>query len=478
MQGTFGKLTIINIYDNSKKWEIIPALTTFLDRESHTIHSSPTDHLVLLGDFNAHHHLWEEARNTHLCTLPEAQETAQQIIELMADHDLQMALPRDKPTLQSTSSGNWTRPDNVFCTTHTLDSFTLCDTAPRRHPPCTDHVPIYSTLDLPIPRASTTITFNFQDVDWDEFHGTLRMNLAKFPEPVTITSEEQFQAATANLKTAISTTIKQKVPKTKQSPHMKRWWTKELTLMMKQKNKLSDISYRMRGLPEHPSHEEHRCYRNQVTEAIRKTKHEHWIDYLEELDQESVYNANHYITTPYGDEGRSSVPVLKVKNEEGNLIEAITNDEKSKALANAFFPPPPDNSSIPPDYDYPDPITPFTRITEEQIARAISNTSSYKAPGPDGICNIVFKRASAILTPYLRHLFNAVFTLNTYFDPWREFTTVVLKKPGKADYTTPKAYRPIALINTMCKLLTAIIAERVSDLVEHHNLLPNTHFKG
>ncbi|KAG2038458.1 hypothetical protein BDR03DRAFT_861992 [Suillus americanus] len=176
--------------------------------------------------------------------------------------------------------------------------------------------------------------------------------------------------------------------------------------------------------------------------------------------------ANRYITALCGDGGRTSVPVLKVKNEEGNTTKAITNDEKSKALANAFFPPPPANSSIPLNYNYPEPIVPFAKITEEQVVKAIANTSSYKVLGPDGICKIVFKQASDILTPYLTHLFNAVFTLNTYFNPWREFTTVVLKKPGKADYSTAKVYHPIALINTTCKLLTAIIAGQVSNIIE------------
>jgi hypothetical protein len=99
--------------------------------------------------------------------------------------------------------------------------------------------------------------FNYQDIDWDEFCSALNRNLAEFPDPEAITTEEQFQATATNLKTAIRLTIKQKVPKTKPSPHVKRWWTKELTLMMKRNNKLSDISYRMRELPEHPSHAEH-----------------------------------------------------------------------------------------------------------------------------------------------------------------------------------------------------------------------------
>ncbi|KAG2117620.1 hypothetical protein DEU56DRAFT_717608, partial [Suillus clintonianus] len=173
-----------------------------------------------------------------------------------------MALPKDKPTLQSSSSGNWTRPDNVFCTSHTLHSFTLCDTAPRRRPPCTDHVPIYSILDLNIPQATTSINPNYRDVDWDEFRGALTRNLADIPPPIIITSEEQFQLAAANLNSAIKRTMEEKVPKTKPSPHAKRWWTKELTQMLKQKNESSGQSYKYRALPEHHIHEEHRQYHN------------------------------------------------------------------------------------------------------------------------------------------------------------------------------------------------------------------------
>jgi len=55
---------------------------------------------------------------------------------------------------------------------------------------------------------------------------------------------------------------------------------------------------------------------------------------------------------------------------------------------------------------------------------------------------------------------------------------VVLRKPGKDDYTIPKAYRPIALLNTIGKIMDAIIARRLSYLVETYQLLPQTHIGG
>ena len=45
-------------------------------------------------------------------------------------------------------------------------------------------------------------------------------------------------------------------------------------------------------------------------------------------------------------------------------------------------------------------------------------------------------------------------------------------------YIVPKAYRPIALLSTMAKVLTSIIAENISSLEESHQLLPKTHFGG
>ncbi|RPD60881.1 hypothetical protein L227DRAFT_485469, partial [Lentinus tigrinus ALCF2SS1-6] len=78
---------------------------------------------------------------------------------------------------------------------------------------------------------------------------------------------------------------------------------------------------------------------------------------------------------------------------------------------------------------------------------------SFKAPGPDAIPNEVYKHCADTLTPVLGPLFRATFSLNYYPDRWRISDTVVLQKPGKSDYTVAKAWRPIALLNCMSKIL-------------------------
>jgi hypothetical protein len=56
----------------------------------------------------------------------------------------------------------------------------------------------------------------------------------------------------------------------------------------------------------------------------------------------------------------------------------------------------------------------------------------------------------------------------------KKATIILLRKPGKNDYLNPSAYRPIALLNTLGKILEAIIARRMCYVVKAHKLFPET----
>ena len=79
---------------------------------------------------------------------------------------------------------------------------------------------------------------------------------------------------------------------------------------------------------------------------------------------------------------------------------------------------------------------------------------------------------------YLYFIFRAIFELGIYPDEWKESITVVLRKPGKPSYEEPKAYRPIALLNTLGKLFSSIVADELSYFCESRNLFPPTQFGG
>jgi hypothetical protein len=61
---------------------------------------------------------------------------------------------------------------------------------------------------------------------------------------------------------------------------------------------------------------------------------------------------------------------------------------------------------------------------------------------------------------------------------WKTAMIVVLRKRGKPDYSAPGAYRPISLLNTLGKLLEAVMAKLLSYYAGAHRLLPDTQFGG
>ena len=187
----------------------------------------------------------------------------------------------------------------------------------------------------------------------------------------------------------------------------------------------------MRDVPGHPLHADLWAAKAKYTKEICKTKESHWKDWLDEANDNDIWTANRYISNPSGDGGKTRIPTLKVKTSDGNEQLVDSNKGKAKVLTGVFFPPPPEHLDIDPDFEYPRPVCKFQLITRATIRRNVDQLSPYKALGPDGIPNIVLMRCIDILIDFLFHLYRALFSLDTYYDPWHEFTTAVLHKPGK-----------------------------------------------
>ena len=76
------------------------------------------------------------------------------------------------------------------------------------------------------------------------------------------------------------------------------------------------------------------------------------------------------------------------------------------------------------------------------------------------------------LLPQLTRLFQTCIDLRYHLKEFKIANTIVLRKPGKDNYSKPKSYRLIVLLSIIGKALEAIVAKRLSDCAEEHNLLP------
>ena len=197
------------------------------------------------------------------------------------------------------------------------------------------------------------------------------------------------------------------------------------------------------------------------------------------LSYGEVWTANRYISSDSTDGGKTRIPTLMLKSVDPTVpvLVASINEEKSQMLSKLMFLPRPAGCIIP-DETYigqlPDPC----EITERQVLHHIVGLNPYKAPATDGIPNVVLKKSADILLPYLLQIFHAALKLGVYAEQWKEINTCILRKLGKPRYDIPKAYCPVALVNTIAKLLSAIVAEDITQLTEKHQLLPANHFGG
>ncbi len=130
------------------------------------------------------------------------------------------------------------------------------------------------------------------------------------------------------------------------------------------------------------------------------------------------------------------------------------------------------------NFVYPNDL-PMPRITQKEIFQTGNSLHTNKAPGPDQIPNEVIKVIMPEITGHLEQIFNDSLSISYYPAHFRKSVIVILRKlGGNRDYTNPKNDRHISLLNTIGKIMEAIIAARISYMATTHELLPTTHFGG
>ena len=65
-----------------------------------------------------------------------------------------------------------------------------------------------------------------------------------------------------------------------------------------------------------------------------------------------------------------------------------------------------------------------------------------------------------------------------YARRFRTARTVAIRKPDKGNYTTPDTWRPIALLNTVGKVIEAVTVTHLRRMAEQYGMLPEHQMGG
>ncbi|OHW95426.1 reverse transcriptase [Colletotrichum incanum] len=449
---------IHNIYNPSLQENDRPQVLQQLQKSLETHQHSEQ---IVVGDFNLHHELWGGS------DIRARDREATELLDLMDDINLTSQL--QPGTITYEEGDRRTTIDLCLVTMGLVDRIIRCEVDHDINHD-SDHLPIVTSLHLAVAELQLEKKRNWKAIDEKTFIQTLRASLPQLQRPRTKTALDGYVEATVEaISTAIEASVPTKVPSTKS----RTGWTEECAYTLAEAKRLRRV-YSEQQTEE--SWEAYKEAKNRKGRVIRKA--------LQRAHREAVETAAGSPASPWRiakwarnrqDQSPTVTPEIKKPN---TTQVATTPGEKAALFKETFFPPPPEaNLKDIDNASYSNQII-LPPISESEVEEAIQEAAPLKAPGPDGITNKALQIARQWITPHLTRIFNQSLRIGHCPQHFRKSTTVVLRKPGKDNYTVPKAYRPIALLNTIGKTMDAIIAKRLSYLAEAHRLLPESHMGG
>ncbi|KAJ6032769.1 hypothetical protein N7540_003501 [Penicillium herquei] len=486
-----GEIRLFNVYNEDGVWGGLDMLKDVVPPVSERRGTPSIISYLVVGDFNLHHPAWG---GDTACEDPRADD----IIELMDLADLDLWLEPGTKTRMGSGDQSSTSIDLVLASRALEGRLISCDISLDNHAD-SDHLPIKTVLDVETDVVEDVRRRCWRSMDTEKFLNFVSANLETLnasnwpqdPTPATIDQRVNFLLET------VQQGIQASTPWAKPSKWARIGWTDECSEAIKESRRLfrswrdskhstfqcnDEFSEEYRQMLQEECHAAYRAARNHKGRVIAKASQQgfrSWVKKTTEEGPRGLWKVGKWARSRGDVFG--VIPALKRTN--GQLAES--NEEKVSVLRDVFFPAPPiaDLSDIPISSD---PAMsrsqlPFPPITVQEINDVIRHAPPDKAPGPDAIPNRVWKlllSGCSLFGDLLTSIFDACVRLGYNPRHFQESTTVTLRKGGPRDYRLPKSYRPIALMNTLGKLLEAVVATRISYAVEEHSLLPKTHLGG
>lgn len=422
--------------------------------------------IILCTDLNRHDVLWGGIAGV----APDRRDEGIQVVNLAQEYGLQSLLTPGTVTWEQPGGVARSSIDVILASEGMVECQTCCRVYGTDHG--SDHKPIemrfHLVADAPRDRRRK---LQFQKADWKTIGHAIATRLPLSDIPGRI-SEDELEKCAVHFTSVVTEEIHSRVPWAKPSPYVKRWWTPELTVLRSNMTAARNAvtTQRRRGEALDEVQEKFSLAKRRFCQEMETQKKRHWHDFL--ADQNNIWKANS-ISKLVSRETR--IPTL---HNESRTAE--TDEEKADVLMESFFPiPPPPQGPLATrqaEEGQHTRVGPLPAVTDEEIERAITRPNPNKAPGPDEIPFSVWRQLLPHTREWIKWLYQASMSLGHVPRQWREASIVVLRKPGKKDYSNPRAYRPISLLPTISKGLESIVAARLSYMAERYNLLPNNHF--
>lgn len=413
--------------------------------------------VILAGDLNAKHKNWNCSKNNKSGNI---------LNNFITKNPIIIKYP-DTYTLYPTNSTNPSIVDIAII--KNIDSNINTTTLDELD---SDHKPVLFKLNNKNIELVTPDTLNYKKADWNKFRKILTAETKINNKIKSINDIDNIiNTLTKNIQTAIAHSI----PKIKGSN--KDNIPEFITNMIKLRNSTNRKYQRTRNTI-------YKTRKNQLTHEIR------W-----EINKYHNTNLENKLKT-LNTKDNTLWNAIKMKKYKDNTIPTLhgpnglvsSNEEKAETIADIFervhyltqdFSDKTTERTVNREFTFiqhtqinTDNIKP---VTAKEIKTLLKKLKPKKAPGLDGIQNIILKNLPKKAIAQLIYIFNACLKTSYFPDAWKKAKILPFKKPGK-DPKFPQNYRPISLLPTLAKLLEMIINNRLNKFLDDNNIITPEQF--
>ncbi|KAI1001176.1 hypothetical protein K3495_g7023 [Podosphaera aphanis] len=395
---------------------------------------------------------------------------AEDLIEILGDRGMELALPEG--TITWNNRGSQSTLDLVFISKDLEGSIITCQPDTKLEA-SSDHIPISMLLSIQTHvKEDPGPCTQWKKADWDVVNKRLTAKLSEMrAKNSVLDSRQAIDQRVTSITKVIQNIVKESIPIARPSQYAKPYWTTQCSEAVKNTRK---ARRRWKHLGTEESWVEYQKTTSRKKAQIKRAKTIGWRAAVSEASRNPTKIWKLAKWARKDAEEKQRLPQLVDIKDAKGIIHTEPQDI-ARAMAEHFFPQPvvADTEDIS-GAIYPQELDKILNTTTRaEVEEILKKLPSAKAPGPDGIPTRFLKKCMITLSKDLVELFNACLCLGYHPKRFKESTTVVLRKPQKPRYDTPKAYRPIALLNTMGKLLEKLVANRISKAAKDYNLLPD-----
>ncbi|KAI1001738.1 hypothetical protein K3495_g6468 [Podosphaera aphanis] len=118
---------------------------------------------------------------------------------------------------------------------------------------------------------------------------------------------------------------------------------------------------------------------------------------------------------------------------------------------------------------------PFPPLSPQEVRDTLLKADN-TASGLDEIPTAILRCAWRLVADLVLSIFSGCISLGYHHYCFRQAILIIIQKPNKSDLSSPRAYRPIALLSVLGKGLERLLAKRISLITIRHKILATQQF--